>query len=185
MGGGCVCVWGVCVCVGSVCVCVCVCVCVYARAHRCIGAVRRRTGGGGGAQQLVTRRAGADRVGRRVEPRIVAAGGVVAALRKGRHRLHESRPLGLARGGGGGAARRLGLDPHRARRALVAARGTGHVRTCARQHGTCGPRPCRSSRALLYPSGNVGVRGSTPSSTAQPTPLRRGLPSRPFSTRTR
>ena len=95
------------------------------RAHR-----RQRTGGGDecGAQQL-RRVAGADRV--RVEVRSVGAGPVVAAPRLGRVGPHESRPRGLARGSGGNAARRLGLDPHGAHRARVAARGTGHVRACA------------------------------------------------------
>ncbi len=69
-----------------------------------------------------------------VEVRLVGAG-VVAAPRPGRAGPHEwgrrRRTRGLARGGGGGSARRLGLDPHGARRALVAARGTGHVRACA------------------------------------------------------
>ncbi len=96
-----------------------------------------RTGGdSGGAQQLAARPAGADRV--RVEPRIVVGGVVVAAPREARVGLHERRIRGLARGGRGGAARRLGLDPRGARRARVAARGTGHVRACARQHGTRG-----------------------------------------------
>ncbi len=99
-------------------------------------ALQRRTGGGEcGAQQLRVRVAGADRV--RVEERIVGAG-VVAAPREGRLGLHEREPRrstrGLARGGSGGAARRLGLDPHGARRARVAAPVTGHVRACARRH---------------------------------------------------
>jgi hypothetical protein len=102
-----------------------------ARAHR-----RRRTGGDCGAQQLAGRPAGADRGG--VEVRSVAAV-VVAAPRAASVGLHEREPRGLARGGGRGTACRLGLDPHGARRARVAARGTGHVRTCARQHRTRGP----------------------------------------------
>ncbi len=104
---------------------------VHTRANR--GAVRqRRTGGGGGAQQPVVRGTGADRV--RVEVCIVVSRDVVAAPRVvsvGLHEWERRRPHDLARGGGGGAARRLGLDSHGARRALVAARGTGHVRTCA------------------------------------------------------
>jgi hypothetical protein len=114
----------------------------HASQHR-----RRRTGGGGGAQQLCVRGAGADRVG--IEVRFVGAGVVVAALREIRSRLPERRIRGLSRGGGGGAARRLGRDPHGARRALVAARISGHVRACARQHRTRGPRPCRRSCAPM------------------------------------
>jgi hypothetical protein len=90
----------------------------------------RRTGGDGGAQQRFARGAGADRVG--VEVRIRVVGARVAAPRVVSVDLHEIRPRGLARGGGRGAARRLGLDPHGARRALVAATGTGDVRACAR-----------------------------------------------------
>jgi hypothetical protein len=91
-----------------------------------------RTGGGEcGAQQLGVRDAGADRVG--VEVRIAVPGVVVAAPRVVSGGLHEIRPRGLARGGHRGAARRLGLDPRGARRARVAAIGTGHVRACARQ----------------------------------------------------
>ncbi len=90
--------------------------------------VRRRTGGDKcGAQQLVAGDSGADRVG--VEPRIVGASGVVAAPRHGRAGPHGSKQF--ARSGDGGAARCLGLDPHGARRAVVAAIGTGHVRACA------------------------------------------------------
>jgi hypothetical protein len=102
---------------------------VETRARASAALRRRRTGGGDecGAQQL-RRVAGADRV--RVEGRNVGAD-VVAAPRGGRGSHHERRIRGLARGGGGGAARRLGLDAHGARRALVAAGGAGDVRTCA------------------------------------------------------
>ena len=113
---------------------------VHASVRRC-----RTGGGGGGAQQLRVRVAGADRV--RVEPRIAVGGEVVAAPRGGRAGHHGSKRL--ARGGSGGAARRLGHDPHGARRAHVAARGAGHVRACAPQHRTRARphRPCRRSRA--------------------------------------
>jgi hypothetical protein len=117
--------------------------------HTRVGASarERRTGGECGAQRLVVRVAGADRVG--VEVRSVAAG-VVAAPRVGRAGLHASK--GLARGGHGGAARRLGHDPRGARRALVAARGTGHVRACSRQHRHgAAPRPCRRSHGTPVP----------------------------------
>jgi hypothetical protein len=102
-------------------------------------ALGRRTGGDDdGAQQLRVRVAGADRVG--VEVRSVGDSGVVAAPR-GDGRSHpERRPRGLARGGGGGAASRIGLDPHGARRTIVAVHGTGHVRACGRQHATQQPR---------------------------------------------
>jgi hypothetical protein len=121
-----------------------------------------RTGGGQcGAQQLEVRGAGADRV--RVEVRIVVAGEVVAAPRVVRGGLHERRPRGLARGGHRGAARRLGLDPHGARRALVAAVGTGDVRACARQHRHA-PPPAMPQPAIArqYPGRYRGsILGST------------------------
>ncbi len=113
----------------------------------------RHTGGDEcGAQQPCVRPAGADRVG--VEVHRGGYDDVIAAPRVARVGLQKRRPHALARcGGGGGAARRLGLDPRGARRALVDARGAGHVRTCAGHHRTRGPRPCRSSRARMYPSG--------------------------------
>ncbi len=118
-----------------------------------IGGVRRRRTGGdecGAEQQCGV--AGADRVG--VEVRSVGAGHVVAAPRAGRVGAHERerrrRTRNLARGGDRGAARRLGLDPRGARRALVAARGTGHVRACATKYRMgvpnrpySGPPKCR------------------------------------------
>jgi hypothetical protein len=120
-------------------------------------ALQRRTGGGGGsgAQQLRARQAGADRV--LVEVRIVDAGAVVAAPRVVRVGLHEIK--GLARGGRRGAARRLGRDPHGARRARVAAGVTGHVRTCARQHRT--RDPSARAAAAVHASDPSGTGGST------------------------
>jgi hypothetical protein len=151
-----------------------------ARAAR-VGAAaarRRRTGRECGAQQPVARPAGADRVG--VEVRIAAdAGGEVAAPRGFRVGLHEGRPRGLARGSGGGAARRLGLDPHGARRAHVAVRGTGHVRACARQHRMHRPWAVPQRPRTPVPE---RYRGSTreypPSAPPLPTARqRRGVPS--------
>ena len=71
---------------------------------------------------------GADRV--RVEVRIAAVP-EVAAPREVRQGLGEKRPPSKAFRGHRGAARHQGLDPHGARRALVAARFTRHVRACA------------------------------------------------------
>jgi hypothetical protein len=104
------------------------------RAGALIGA-QRRTGSDGGAQQLRARAASADRIG--VEKRNIVVACVEAAPRPGSPGPHERRTLGLARGGHCATARLLGLDPHGSRRALVGARGTGHVRTCAR--GTACP----------------------------------------------
>jgi hypothetical protein len=109
---------------------------------------RRRTDGDGGAQQPCAREAGADRVG--VEVRIV--GGEVAAPREVRVELLESQRHGHARGNGGGAARRLGHDPHGARRALVAARGTGQIRACARPCSSLSMRGSGLAAAAVHPS---------------------------------
>jgi hypothetical protein len=111
-----------------------------------------RTSGGACAQQLAASPAGAGRV--RVEVRIDVE--VEAAPRVPGVLVH--RRHGLARGGRGGAARRLGLDPHGARRALVAAVGTGHVRACARRHRTA--RPLGHAAAAAHPSDPSGT-GST------------------------
>jgi hypothetical protein len=108
------------------------------RARASAGGTGRRTGGGGGgAQQLRVGVAGADRVG--VEVRSVGDNGVVTAPRGDRRGHPKRRPRCLAHDGHRGAARRLGLDPRGARRAHVAAGGTGHVRACAQQHHTRGP----------------------------------------------
>ena len=67
----------------------------------------------------------------------------------------------LARRGHRGAARRLGVDPHEASRALVAPRGTVRVRTCApgTSHLRTGSRSLpQLRRALPY---TAGYRKST------------------------
>ena len=139
--------------------------------HRC---AQRRTGGEGRAQQPGGRVSGADGVG--IEPRVAVGGDApqVAAPWIVRVSPHEfRRSHGLAHSHGRDAARRLGLDPRGARRALVAALGAGHVRTCARaalslpqQPRT--PVPERSGSTQKYP----------PSIQTLPTTRqRRGLPS--------
>jgi hypothetical protein len=77
-----------------------------------------------GANKLVGGGAGADRVGVEVH----SAASVAAAPWHGRPGGHGAERL--ARGKGCDAARRLGLDPHGARRALVARRVAEQIRTC-------------------------------------------------------
>ncbi len=92
------------------------------------------------AQQLRVGVAGADRVlvEVRMEVRMVVAG-IVAALRVARFGLHESPPA-PAGGERRGAARVSIPDRRGARRALVAAGSTGHVRTCSQTHHKRGRR---------------------------------------------
>ncbi len=113
-----------------------------ARAHTCGVHARQHTGGDGGAKQLGVRVAGSDRV--RVEVRPVVVGRrVVASPRQVRSGLHEARRRHyIARPAGRLATRRLARDPRRARRALVAAFGAGHI-SCAR--GTPLAQPPRST----------------------------------------
>ena len=124
--------------------------------HRC---AQRRTGGGGRAQQPGGRVSGADGVG--IEPRVAVGGDApqVAApwvVRVSPHEIRRSH--GLAHSHGRDAARRLGLDPRGARRALVAADGAGHVRACTRRRNTSGPRRCRRSQCIPVTRAVPGVR---------------------------
>ncbi len=120
--------------------CRCTSRCTGARASASV----RRTGGGSGAQQLHVRVAGADRVG--IEGRNVGGGAVDAAPRVGGGVQNERRSQRLACGGSSGAARRLGLDPHGARKAFIA---------CARQRRMRGPsavpqRQCTPVYIYIY-----------------------------------